>query len=168
MLVGDDVVMTEGCRRDSQIDQTEMTSSTLAALECRVGLGRMAIASDAIDVVGEYMVGTRLPLSERISYSIGVWENDIVLSMSLARIEAVTNRSTNGLLLVTPGASLRWAFEIVAPVGLVEITTLSKPQSEAMRWLRTATLSRGGSIQFVDVRALIGDLDAQVRKRFEG
>lgn len=164
-LIGDAVVMTEGCRRDSQ---AEMTTSTSAALECRVGLGRMAIATEAIDVVGEYAVGTRLPLTERISYSIGVWENDIVLSMSLVRIEGMASRATTGLLLVTPGSSLRWAFEIVAPVGLVEIAALNKPQSEAMRWLRTATLVRGGSIQFVDVRALIGDLDAQVRKRLEG
>jgi hypothetical protein len=68
-------------------------------------------------------------------------------------------------LLATPGAAIRWAFEITAPVGLVEIAALNKPQSAATRWLRTATLSRGGAIQFVDVQALIGDLEPLARGR---
>lgn len=156
--------MTEGRRRDSQAE----TTSTFAALECRVGLGQMAVATDAIDVVGEYSVGTRLPLTERISYSIGVWQDDIVLSLSLVRIEAAPSRAITGLVLLTPGASLRWAFEIVAPVGLVEIAAVHRPQSDATRWLRPATLAQGGSIDLVDVRALLGDLDAQVRRRIEG
>lgn len=138
-----------------------MTSSpSFAALECRVGLGRVSIATEAIDVLGEYSVGARLPLTDRISYSVGVWEDDVVLSLSLARVESAAMTATTGLLLTTPGAAIRWAFEIVAPVGLVEIASLSKPQSAATRWLRTATLSRGGALQFVDVQALIGDLDA--------
>jgi hypothetical protein len=156
--------MTEGRRRDSQAE----TTSTFAALECRVGLGQMAVATDAIDVVGEYSVGTRLPLTERISYSIGVWEDDIVLSLNLARIEAAPSRAITGLVLLTPGASLRWALEIVAPVGLVEISAVHRPQADAMRWLRPATLAHGGSTQLVDVRALIGDLDMQLRRRLEG
>jgi hypothetical protein len=127
----------------------------------------VSVATAAIDVLGEYSVGTRLPLTDRISYSVGVWEDDVVLSLSLARVESAASRATTGLLLATPGAAIRWAFEIVAPVGLVEIASLNKPQSAATRWLRTATLSRGGAIQFVDVRALIGDLDALVRGRLE-
>jgi hypothetical protein len=163
-LVGDEV-MTEGRRPDSQSEM--IATSSFAALECRVGLGRVALATDAIDIVGEYEVGTRLPLTERISYSVGVWEDEVLLSMSLARIESGAKRATKGLVLVTPGASLRWAFEIVAPIGLVEIAALARPQSDATRWLRTATLARGGSIQFVDVRTLIADV-AQVRKRLDG
>jgi hypothetical protein len=155
-------VMTEGRHSD-----TDVESSSFAALECRVGLGRVSIATDAIDVVSEYPVGARLPLTERLTYSIGVWENDIVLSLSLARVDGAASRTTTGLLLVTPGSAIRWAFEIVSPVGLVEIAALGKPQSDATRWLRTATLARGGSIQFVDVRTLIGDLDPVVRKQLE-
>jgi hypothetical protein len=132
---------------------------SFAALECRVGLGRVSVATEAIDVLAEYSVGTRLPLTDRISYSIGVWEDEVVLSLSLARAESAAMRATTGLMLATPGAAIRWAFEIAAPVGLIEIASLSKPQSAATRWLRTATLAHGGAIQFVDVRALIGDVD---------
>jgi hypothetical protein len=143
-----------------------MTSlASFAALECRVGLGRMSVAAEAIDVLAEYPVGARLPLTERICYAVGVWEDDIVLSVSLARVECAARRMTTGLVLATPDAAIRWAFEIVAPVGLVEIASLSKPQSAATRWLRTATLSNGGAIQFVDVRALIGDLDAAAKEQ---
>lgn len=143
-----------------------VSPGSFAALECRVGLGRVSVATDAIDVLAEYSVGTRLPLTDRISYSIGVWEDEVVLSLSLARAESAAMRSTTGLMLATPGAAIRWAFEIVAPVGLIEIASLSKPQSAATRWLRTATLSHGGAIQFVDVRALIGDLDGPTLERF--
>jgi hypothetical protein len=140
-----------------------MTSAaSFAALECRVGLGRMSIATDMIDVLGEYVVGPRLPLTDRIHYAIGVWEGDVVLSLSVARVDAAHRRATSGLLLTTPGATIRWAFEIVAPVGLIEIASLYKPQSGATRWLRTATLAQGGAIQFVDVRSLITDVDALV------
>jgi hypothetical protein len=143
-----------------------MTSSPgFAALECRVGLGRMSVATDAIDVLGEYPVGSRLPLTDRISYSVGEWAGDVVLSLSLARIQSAPWRTTLGLLLVTPGTTIRWAFEIVAPVGLVEIATLNKPQSTTTRWLRTAIQSSGEASQFVDVRALIDDLDTLAGER---
>jgi len=141
-----------------------MTEARFAALECRVGLGRVSVAADAIDVLGEYAVGARLPLTERLSYAVGVWGDDVVLSLSLAR-PAAAARATVGLLLAVPGAAIRWAFEIGAPVGLVEITALARPQSAATRWLRTATLAHGGAIQFVDLQALIGDLAALAQDR---
>ena len=133
-------------------------SPAMTALECRVGLGRVSVATDAIDMLSEYAVGARLPLTERLSYSIGVWRDEVVLSLSLSLVERASARAATGLLLATPGATIRWAFEIVAPVGLVEIATLAEPQSLGMPWLRTATLSRGDAIQFVDVRALIGEI----------
>lgn len=125
------------------------------ALECRVGLGRMSIATDAIDVLGEYTVGARLPLTGRLGYSIGVWEDEVVLSIGVARSDVAGPRTTAGLLLAAPGGAIRWAFEIVAPVGIVEVASLSAPQSTASPWLRTAALVRGGALQFVDVHALI-------------
>lgn len=142
-----------------------ISSPSFAALECRVGLGRMSVATDAIDVLGEYAVGGPLPWTDRISYSVGVWQDDVVLSLRLARMASERSRTTSGLLLMTPGTPIRWALEIVAPVGLVEIATLHKPQSAAVRWLRTATLTSGGAIQFVDVQALIEDLDALAGER---
>ena len=125
------------------------------ALECRVGLGRISIAADAIDVLGEYAVGARLPLTGRLGYAVGVWEGEVVLSLSVARGEVTTARTTCGLLLAMPGGAIRWAFEIVAPIGLVEVVSVTPPQSTASPWLRTATLARGGALQFMDVRALI-------------
>ena len=138
-----------------------MTSPSFPALECRLGLGRVSVATDAIDILGEYPVGARLPLTQRLSYSVGVWQDDVVLSVSLSQVERTVPRAI-GLLLDMPGSAIRWAFEIGAPLGLVEIAALARPQSEATRWLRTATLIRGDAIQFVDVRTLVHDLDAQV------
>jgi len=130
----------------------------MTALECRVGLGRVSVATDAIDTLSEYSVGARLPLTERLGYSVGVWRDEVVLSLSLSLVDGAAARPTTGLLLATPGSAIRWAFEIVAPVGLVEIAALAAPKSADMPWLRTATLSRGDAIQFVDVRALIGEI----------
>ena len=81
------------------------SSSSFAALECRVGLGRASIATDAIDVLAEYSVARRLPLTDRISYSVGVWQDEIVLSLSLARVDSAPMRTTTGLVLATPGAA---------------------------------------------------------------
>lgn len=135
-----------------------MTPTAMTALECRVALGRVSVSTDAIDMLSEYSVGARLPLTDRLGYSVGVWRDEVVLSLSLSLVDGASARPTTGLLLATPGAAIRWALEIVAPVGLVEISALAAPQSAAMPWLRTATLSRGDAIQFVDVQALIGEI----------
>lgn len=134
------------------------TPASFVVLECRVGLGRLSIATDAIAVLGEYTVGNRLPLTERIGYSVGVWDGEPVMSLSMTKIDPAPSRTTSGLLLVTPGTSIQWAFEIAAPLGLAEVTGLDSPQSESTRWLRTATLERGGLVQFVDVHMLISKL----------
>jgi hypothetical protein len=141
-------------------------SLAMTALECRVGLGRVSVATDAIEMLSEYAVGARLPLTDRLSYSVGVWRDDVVLSLSLSAVDGASARAATGLLLATPGAPIRWAFEIVAPLGLVEIAALAEPQSAGMPWLRTATLSRGDAIQFVDVHALIGEIGELARDRW--
>jgi hypothetical protein len=153
--------MTERSGAD-ELDRA--AASAFTALECRVGLGRMSIATDMIDVLGEYAVGVRLPLTERIAYSVGVWDGEVVLSLSLARVDRVAACTTSGLLLTVPGSATRWAFEIVAPVGIIDVVSISKPQSAATRWLRTASLARGSAIQFVDLRSLIEDLETVARR----
>jgi hypothetical protein len=142
-----------------------MSADSFAALECRVGLGRVSVATEAIEMLGEYAVGTRLPLTDRLSYAVGIWGDDVVLSLALTRATGAATRTTSGLLLAVPESPIRWAFEIGSPVGLVDIASLATPQSTATRWLRTANLTGGGAIQFVDVRALIGDLAALGRDR---
>lgn len=132
-----------------------------------MGPGRVSVATDAIDVLGAYAVGPRLPMTDRISYAVGVWDGEVVMSLSLARAASAAMRMTSGLLLSVPGAQIRWVFEIGSPIGLVDIASLAKPQSTATRWLRTATLARGDAIQFVDIHALVGDLAALAGERTE-
>src|SRR5690242_4584714 len=92
---------TEGRRSSGQLQIAP--PSSFPALECRVGLGRATVATDAIEILGEYSVGAPLPLTDRISYSIGVWEGDAVLSLSLVHVDGPAMRRTSGLLLATPG-----------------------------------------------------------------
>lgn len=124
----------------------------------------MSVATDAVELLGEYTVGARLPLTDRIGYAIGVWDDEPVVSVSLTRATEPSRR-TAGLLLATPGTPIRWAFEIGSAVGLIEIASVSKPAPTGTRWLRTATLAEGRSIQFVDVAAMIDELAGIVGAR---
>ena len=128
-------------------------------LECRLGLGRIVLPTESIMLLGEYVVGSRLPLNDRINYAIGVWEDAPILSVSLSRHEPSIARTTNGALLVKPGASdeIRWAFEMDEPVGLVEIAELASPTKVAL-WRRAARLADGRTIQFIDVPMMFAEL----------
>ena len=140
-----------------------MAESSIVALECTVGLGRVSVPTHMIELVGEYEVGTRLPFTEHVSYAVGTWDGEVVLSIRIARPEQGASRSTRGLILLTPGSSIRWAFEITAPLGLVTVAALARPQSEAKPWLRSATLERGDVVQFVDLGVLVSSLERDVR-----
>ena len=83
--------------------------SSVTALECTVGLGRVSVPTEMIELVGDYEVGTRLPLTEHVSYAIGRWDDDVVLSIRIARPEQGPKRTTRGLILLTPGSAIRWA-----------------------------------------------------------
>jgi hypothetical protein len=132
---------------------------SLRGLECRVGLGRIILPTDAIALLGEYDVGTRLPLNDRVGYAIGVWDNDVVLSVALARHEPVPRRQTSGAMLNAPHSAVRWAFEIDGPVGLVDVVAVAKP-GPGVSWRRTATLGDGRSVQFIDVAMMLREVQA--------
>ncbi len=132
---------------------------SLRGLECRVGLGRIILPTESVALLGEYEVGTRLPLNDRVGYAIGVWDNDVVLSVALTRHEPAPKRQTSGAMLHAPHSAIRWAFEIDSPVGLVDVIAVAKPGPGAS-WRRTATLGDGRSVQLIDVAMMLRDVEA--------
>ena len=133
----------------------------LRGLECRVGLGRIILPTESIALLGEYAVGTRLPLNDRIGYAIGVWDQEVVVSVSLSRHEPCSRRQTSGAMLHAPHASIRWAFEIDGPVGLVDVVAVAKPGPGAS-WRRTATLADGRTVQFIDIVMMLREVETQI------
>jgi len=133
-----------------------MSTSTRNGLECRLGLGRIVLPTEAVDQFGEYRVGAKLPLNDRIGYAIGVWVDAPILSISLGQHPAEPSRLTNGALLVTGVAGIRCAFEIDEPLGLVSVTIGGA--TPTIPWRRTATLEDGRSVQFVDIPLLLREL----------
>jgi hypothetical protein len=136
-----------------------MTAPVLEGLECRVGLGRVVVPTEQIDVLGEYRVGARLPSTERVGVAIGAWGDRPVLSISLTLSAPAAVRSTAGVLLVARGPGMRCALEIGVPVGLVAVVALAAPPAVGVRWLRAATLADGRTVQYVDAGAMRAALE---------
>jgi hypothetical protein len=131
------------------------------ALECRVGAGTLLVATDAIEALGEYQVGASLPATDRLTFSLGDWQQQLVMSVSTIAVQSASNRNTAGLLLLTPGAKIRWALEITAPMGMLEVVSVTKgPATTAAPWMRTATLVDGRTTQLVDIKELLGAVRA--------
>jgi len=126
-------------------------------LECQIGLEHVLLAADVVDVLGEYVVTTRLPLSDRLEFSIGVWSDRPVLSISVVQHEPAPSRSTRGVLLIAQDRGLRWAFEIDAAMGFVEADQIA-PGPERTPWRGSASLTDGRAIPYIDVPALLREL----------
>lgn len=126
-------------------------------LECRIGLGRVLLAADVVDVLGEYVVGARLPLSDRLEFSLGVWSEQAVFSISVTPHDSALSRSTRGVLLRTGQAGLRWAFEVDAAMGFVDVGQIAAGPV-GTPWRRMATLLDGRTLQYIDVPALMREL----------
>jgi hypothetical protein len=128
-------------------------------LECKLGHGRIVLPAEEIDLLGEYLVGARLPSSSgRVECAIGVWAGEPVLSLSLSPHPPVPSRTANGALLLVGSRGIRWALEIDHAVGLVEISTIAKGTAQAP-WRRAATLSDQRSAQFIDIRLMVSTLE---------
>jgi hypothetical protein len=141
----------------STIDRIDRSKRTRRGLECRVGLGRIILPTESIALLGEYVVGSRLPLNDLVNYAIGVWQDSAILSVSLSRHEPVATRTTNGALLVaTRPAEIGWAFEMDEPLGLVEVVELAKPGT-SIPWRRSAKLADGRTVQFIDVPLMLDE-----------
>ena len=138
---------------------TLSTALPTRGLECKLGHGRIVLPADDIDLLGEYPVGARLPVSERVECAIGVWAGEPVLSISLSRHATSASRLANGALLVVGAKSIRWALEIDHAVGLVEIASITAgPPS--MPWRRAATLRDQRTAQYIDVRMMVTALES--------
>jgi hypothetical protein len=135
-----------------------VTGPRTRGLECKLGHGRIVLPAEEIDLLGEYPVGARLPVSDRVECAIGVWAGEPVLSVSLSPHEPLSSRMANGALLLVGTRGIRWALEIDHAVGLVEITTIAKGTAQ-MPWRRAATLSDQRSAQFIDIRMMVSALE---------
>ena len=129
-------------------------------LEVRVGQGRMIVPMAAVAQVGRYRVGGKLPGAARHVAGIGAWEDQLVVSLSLVPLEAVVDREATGILLETRHRTpMRWALEIVAPVGIIRVTKLvAAPAAASSRrpaWLLNATTSDNRTMLWVEVDGMI-------------
>jgi len=145
-------------------------------LECRIGPGRVVFAAEFVAVLGEYVVGARLPLIGRrrgagapprdpaapgpndLEVSLGVWAGHAVLSLSVVAHESALSRAARGILLRTGESGLRWAFEIDAPIGLVEVDRITATAPDATAWQRQARLPGGRLAPYIDLPALLREL----------
>ena len=127
-------------------------------LECKLGHGRIVLPAEEIDLLGEYPVGARLPVTERVECSIGVWAGEPIVSVSLSQHPLTASRFTHGALLVVGSKGIRWALEVDQAVGLVEISKVAQG-TPAMPWRRAATLSDQRTAQYIDVRMMVAALE---------
>jgi hypothetical protein len=141
-------------------------STSFNALECKFGAATMLVATESIEALGEYSVGSPLPLTERMSFAVGSWVEQMVLSINMSPTPSGASRQTAGLLLVTPGTSIRWALEITEPLGILEVTGVTRgPSTASTPWLKTASLSDGRTMQIVDVKEMIAKATTGVAQR---
>ena len=135
-------------------------SAALAeGLECRIGQGRMIVPMAAVAQVGRYRVGGRLPASARHVAGIGAWEDRLVVSLSIVAPPAATDREATGILLATAAQTpMRWALEIVAPVGIVRVAKVTPNVLVSERrpaWLQNATTSDARTMLWIAVDEMI-------------
>lgn len=133
-------------------------------LECRVGQGRMIVPMAAVAQVGRYRVGGRLPASARHVAGIGAWADQLVVSLSIVSPPAAVDREATGILLETlTRTSMRWALEIVAPVGIVKVAKITpNVQVSARRpaWLQNATTVDNRTMLWIAVEEMIAAANA--------
>jgi len=103
------------------------------------------------------VVGTRLPLIDGLEFSLGVWSEQTVLSISITPHDPAPSRSTRGVLLMTGRAGLRWAIEVDAAMGFADVGRLAAGPV-GTPWRRMATLLDGRTLQYVDVPVLMREL----------
>jgi hypothetical protein len=122
------------------------------------------LAAAVVDVLGEYVVGARLPLGDHLEFSLGVWSEQVVLSISVTPHDSAPSRSTRGVLLLTGRAGLRWSFEVDAATGFVDVGQIAAGPV-GTPWRRMATLLDGRTVPYIDVPALMRELAAPAAAR---
>jgi hypothetical protein len=134
-------------------------SALAEGLECRIGHGRMIVPMASVAQVGRYRVGGRLPTSARHVAGIGAWEEQLVVSLSIVTTSQALDREVTGILLQTAvRTEMRWALEIVAPVGIVRITKVTPNAHVSDRrpaWLQNAMTSDDRTMLWIAVEDMI-------------
>jgi len=134
-------------------------SGSIDGLECRIGQGRMIVPMTSVAQVGRYRVSGRPPASARFIAGIGAWEDQLVVSMSLVVTPPAIDREATGILLATKARTpMRWALEIVAPVGIVHVAKITpNVQVSARRpaWLQNAVTTDNRTMLWIAVEDMI-------------
>ncbi len=140
-------------------------SALAEGLECRIGHGRMIVPMTSVAQVGRYRVGGRLPTSARHVAGIGAWQDQLVVSLSIVSTAAAIDRETTGILLQTQARSpMRWALEIVAPVGIVRVAKITPNAHVSERrpaWLQNAVTSDDRTMLWIAVEDMVVAAGAQ-------
>jgi hypothetical protein len=122
----------------------------------------MIVPMVSVGQIGRYRIGGRLPNVSQYVGGLGVWDNELVVSLSLVPVQRGFERESTGILLRAPQSSTRWALEIAAPVGLVSVANVSSPtQTSSTRpsWLLTATTSTDRTILWINVDEMIASAE---------
>ena len=134
-------------------------SAIAEGLECRIGHGRMIVPMASVAQVGRYRVGGRLPTSARHVAGIGAWADQLVVSLSIVSTATAADREATGILLETQVRSpMRWALEIVAPVGIVRVAKITPNTHVSDRrpaWLQNAVTSDDRTMLWIAVEDMI-------------
>lgn len=137
------------------------SNSPMDGLECRIGQGRMIVPMAAVGQVGHYRVGGRLPASARHVTGIGAWDDQLVVSLSIVPAAAAIDREATGILLETRVRTpMRWALEIVAPVGIVRVARVTPNAAVSARrpaWLQNAVTFDDRTMLWIAVDEMIAD-----------
>jgi len=134
-------------------------SAFAEGLECRIGHGRMIVPMAAVSQVGRYRVGGRLPTSVRHVSGIGAWEEQLVVSLSIVATPPSIDREVTGILLATSVRTpMRWALEIVAPVGIVRVAKVTPNVQVSERrpaWLQNAVTADDRTMLWIAIEEMI-------------
>lgn len=99
-----------------------------------------------------------MPYSSRFVSGLGVWNDELVVSLSLVAVPHATDRESTGILLKTPGSTTRWALEISAPIGLLTVSNVVPPTqitSSRPAWLLSATTATERTLLWIDVDEMV-------------
>jgi chemotaxis signal transduction protein len=132
-------------------------------LECVVADQRLVIPSVAVQQIIEYEV-TALPLTREQIGGVGVHAGTVVISLRLCgwSVPQQRCRSAKGVLLGVAGRPTRWVVEVSDIVAFVEAVP---DRGTSRAWTCKATLRDGRSVSWLDVDALLRELEAKIAER---
>lgn len=119
-------------------------------LGCSIGATRIYVRASDIHVIVELRIAPPPPLVSNYISGIAQLEDTLALSVRVGPRIVAPARTTKAVLLVTPGSSLRWAFEVDATHGFAD-DKHPEPLTSEPAWLMR---SRGGE-RFLDVGGMV-------------